>query len=83
MRCVSTQESMLSIGMGQPREVLCTSARPSFTLRVPKAVCEEGYEWFGFNPGGGHEGVKAFEKGFGTETLRCPAVIYKHRAAKY
>jgi CelD/BcsL family acetyltransferase involved in cellulose biosynthesis len=32
-------------------------------------ACERGYQWFDFNPSGGHEGAKAFKKSFGTESL--------------
>ncbi len=39
-----------------------------------KDACEQGYNWFDFNPSGGHEGVKAFKKSFGTEPLPCPIV---------
>lgn len=39
-----------------------------------KNACESGYTWFDFNPSGKHEGVKAFKKSFGTESLACPVV---------
>ncbi|MDD9892036.1 MAG: GNAT family N-acetyltransferase [Gammaproteobacteria bacterium] len=32
-------------------------------------AAENGYEWFDFNPSGGHEGVKHFKKSFGAEAL--------------
>lgn len=32
-------------------------------------ACQRGYQWFDFNPSGGHEGAKSFKKSFGTESL--------------
>ncbi len=40
-----------------------------------KHACEEGYAWFDFNPSGGHEGVRAFKRSFGTESRPSPVVI--------
>lgn len=37
-------------------------------------ACENGFRWFDFNPSGGHEGVKAFKRSFGTTELPCPVV---------
>jgi Acetyltransferase (GNAT) domain len=37
-------------------------------------ACEMGYRWFDFNPSGGLDGVRAFKKSFGAETLACPVV---------
>jgi CelD/BcsL family acetyltransferase involved in cellulose biosynthesis len=37
-------------------------------------ACEQGYSWFDFNPSGGHEGVKAFKRSFGTQEVLCPVV---------
>lgn len=42
---------------------------------VIKDACEKGYAWFDFNPSGGHEGVKAFKKSFGAESMPCPVMI--------
>lgn len=41
---------------------------------IIKHSCQESYHWFDFNPSGGHEGVKAFKKSFGTQELACPMV---------
>ena len=43
-------------------------------FEVIKASCDRKHVWFDFNPSGGHEGVKAFKKGFGAEALFCPTV---------
>lgn len=32
-------------------------------------ACKQGYQWFDFNPSGGHEGAKSFKRSFGTEAL--------------
>jgi len=37
--------------------------------------CCKKYTWFDFNPSGGHVGVSAFKKSFGTEKLYCPIVF--------
>ncbi len=37
-------------------------------------ACQQGFTWFDFNPSGGHPGVAAFKKSFGTTTLNCPIV---------
>jgi hypothetical protein len=34
---------------------------------IVKDACLKKYDWFDFNPSGGHEGVKAFKKSFGTQ----------------
>lgn len=35
-------------------------------------ACDFGLSWFDFNPSGGHAGVEAFKKGFGTISLDAP-----------
>jgi lipid II:glycine glycyltransferase (peptidoglycan interpeptide bridge formation enzyme) len=35
-------------------------------------AADNGYRWFDFNPSGGHVGVRAFKRGFGTTTLSTP-----------
>jgi len=42
-----------------------------------KDACECGYKWFDFNPSGGHEGVAAFKRSFGTKEFSCPVVSTK------
>ncbi len=42
---------------------------------IIKDGCEKGYQWYDFNPSGGHEGVMKFKKGFGTEILQSPLLI--------
>ena len=37
-------------------------------------ACSEGRRWFDFNPSGGHQGVAAFKKGFGTTRLAAPMI---------
>ena len=44
-----------------------------------KHACEQGYAWFDFNPSGGHEGVRAFKRSFGTVSLPCPVVKRRGR----
>ena len=44
--------------------------------------CDEGYDWFDFNPSGGHEGVKTFKKSFGATDLSCPIVVKESTLAK-
>jgi len=39
-----------------------------------KDSCTHGYQWFDFNPSGGHQGVKAFKRSFGAEELSCPII---------
>lgn len=49
---------------------------------VIKNSCEHGYQWFDFNPSGGHEGVKAFKKSFGTDELTCPVINRNYKITK-
>lgn len=42
-----------------------------FYEAISEAVTN-GFNWFDFNPSGGHEGVKSFKKGFGAAALSCP-----------
>ncbi len=44
-----------------------------------KHACDGDYYWFDFNPSGGHEGVKAFKKNFGTQALSCPYIEKKSK----
>ncbi|SCY89863.1 Acetyltransferase (GNAT) domain-containing protein [Desulfoluna spongiiphila] len=37
-------------------------------------ACKEGYSWFDFNPSGGHQGVQAFKKSFGTQERPCAVI---------
>jgi hypothetical protein len=43
--------------------------------RAVEDACRSDHEWFDFNPSGGHEGVVAFKKGFGTIRLPAPVVL--------
>ena len=45
-------------------------------------ACRSGHAWFDFNPSGGHEGVAAFKKGFGTERLAAPVITRTGRLAR-
>lgn len=45
-------------------------------------ACSRGVTWFDFNPSGGHEGVAAFKKGFGTVRLPAPVVVRYGRASR-
>lgn len=38
-------------------------------------ACRRRLAWFDFNPSGGHEGVAAFKKGFGTVLLPAPVIV--------
>lgn len=46
---------------------------------IIKKACKDEYGWFDFNPSGGHEGVKAFKKSFGTDSLACPVITRNYR----
>lgn len=37
-------------------------------------ACDRGLTWFDFNPSGGHEGVRAFKRSFGAQSLPSPSV---------
>ena len=43
---------------------------------IIRESCENGYQWFDFNPSGGNEGVIAFKKSFGAKALNSPVVCY-------
>lgn len=47
-----------------------------------KNACKEGYEWFDFNPSGGHEGVKSFKKSFGAQSLRSDVIVCENKIGK-
>lgn len=49
---------------------------------VIEKSCASGFKWFDFNPSGGHEGVKAFKKSFGTEAIASPVVSSTSEAVK-
>ncbi|MDZ7334431.1 MAG: GNAT family N-acetyltransferase [candidate division KSB1 bacterium] len=49
---------------------------------IIKDACERGFEWFDFNPSGGHEGVRAFKKSFGALELPSPVIYLKDTKAK-
>ncbi len=42
-----------------------------------KSSCDDGYQWFDFNPSGGHKGAKAFKKSFRGQELLCPVLNHK------
>jgi CelD/BcsL family acetyltransferase involved in cellulose biosynthesis len=42
-------------------------------------ACERGYDWFDFNPSGGHAGVAAFKRSFGAEARPAPVVTVETR----
>jgi hypothetical protein len=42
---------------------------------VIRHACEERYQWFDFNPSGGHEGVTAFKRSFGAIAWPCPILV--------
>ncbi|MGI0489516.1 lipid II:glycine glycyltransferase FemX [Pantanalinema rosaneae CENA516] len=43
-------------------------------LEMIRAACEQGYDWFDFNPSAGLQGVKAFKESFGAKPFPCPQV---------
>lgn len=49
---------------------------------IIKNACENGCQWFDYNPSGGHEGVKNFKKSFGAVELSCPVLISKNKTAR-
>jgi len=42
---------------------------------IVRNACDKNYQWFDFNPSGGHEGVMSFKKSFGAQPLPCPLFI--------
>lgn len=42
---------------------------------IIKDACEKGYNWFDFNPSGGHAGVSDFKKSFGAMSLPSPVIV--------
>ena len=51
-------------------------------FEIIKSACQEKYEWFDFNPSGGHEGVKRFKKSFKCESLPAPAYDFTSNSKK-
>ncbi|RLC21965.1 MAG: methicillin resistance protein [Deltaproteobacteria bacterium] len=51
-------------------------------FEIIKDACEKGYQFFDFNPSGGHEGVKNFKKSFGAVPLICPVVRKVNNTSK-
>lgn len=45
---------------------------------IIRHACEHGYQWFDFNPSGGHEGVKNFKSSFGAKKFACPIIDRKN-----
>jgi CelD/BcsL family acetyltransferase involved in cellulose biosynthesis len=43
---------------------------------IIRNACEEQYNYFDFNPSGGHEGVSAFKRSFGAEVRSVPGFYY-------
>jgi len=41
---------------------------------IIRHAAENKFKWFDFNPSGGHEGVKAFKRNFGTIPLSCDVI---------
>lgn len=50
-------------------------------LEAIRHACEEGHDWFDFNPSGHLPGVIAFKESFGARPLDCP-VVYVDSPAK-
>lgn len=46
---------------------------------IIRDACAHGYQWFDFNPSGGHDGTERFKKSFGTAAWKCPVI---HRKSK-
>ncbi len=42
--------------------------------QITKDACNNGYQWFDFNPSGGHKGVVKHKKGFGTIKLPLKSI---------
>ncbi len=42
-------------------------------------ACAREFRWFDFNPSGGHAGVAAFKRGFGTEARPAPVISSRSR----
>ena len=52
--------------------------RPANLLmyEATKDACDNGYDWFDFNPSGGQKGPEAFKRSFGVVELPAP-IVYK------
>jgi hypothetical protein len=46
-------------------------------------ACTRGYQWFDFNPSGGHDGVKEFKQRFGAESRPCPIIKIESTQARF
>lgn len=42
--------------------------------RIIEHACNNGYQWFDFNPSGGHESVSNFKKSFGAQFRSAPVI---------
>ena len=45
--------------------------------------CNRNFDWFDFNPSGGHEGVSSFKQSFGAKPWRSPIVDVEKRYAYF
>jgi hypothetical protein len=50
---------------------------------IIKHACEAGYDWYDFNPSGGHKGVVAFKKSFGCDVYKSNVLMYKSVPIKF
>lgn len=42
---------------------------------IIEKACNDGFDWFDFNPSGGHEGVKKFKQSFGAEAKIAGLIV--------
>jgi len=49
---------------------------------VIKDACDKSYQWFDFNPSGGHDGVVSFKKSFGCKNYPSQLYIFQHMAVR-
>ena len=59
--------------------------RPSNLVHAEaiRDACERGYQWYDFNPSGGHEGVVRFKQSFHPQTLYFHAAAWEgHEVAR-
>ncbi len=49
---------------------------------IIKDACESGYNWYDFNPSGGHRGVANFKKSFGAKAYKSNVLTYRSAPVK-
>lgn len=70
----SKRHAVAWLSLAQPDKLMM---RPHefFYYHLFRWYKDQNFRWFDFNPSGGHPGVDAFKKKFGTDILPCPTVL--------